>query len=147
MQKVFFLQYRNTFLGYSKESTKSIILGFRSKDQIKRVQKCIQYTPINEPLIDEIIPNRYLIRTKYNINTTFNDTLPIETNIKGYTLYHSAVSCSLNNLTLSLVDHVHDRDDGDIELLCVKVRDINEKGPKIDDDIMRYNLEILFRNT
>lgn len=147
MQKVFFLNNNDKPLGYSCDtSNKSIVFGFRSKEHVERLKRYIQYIPKEKKLVEELVPNRYLVRTRFNSEHELRDER-LETLIRGYTLYHSAVTCSLNNLTLSLVDHIYDRDDGDIEILCIKARDINANGPIIDDDIRKYNLELLFNNS
>ena len=146
MQKIYFLQNNNKILGYTSTDCKSIVFGFRSKDHIQKLHSYIQHVPVNTQLIDEIVPNRYLVRTHYNPVHTFEKER-LDTSIHAYTVYHSMVTCNLNNMHLYLVDHMYDREDGDIELICIPNKNINAKLPDIDSDILRYNLEILFHNS
>lgn len=141
--KLYFIQKNN---GAAQRSPKSVIFGFRSKTQVEYVKWHLKY-PFND-VIQEIDENRYLLKTHFNEeNKIERDSSPINgIKIQSRNIYDAAIICGLNNLSLSIVDHVYDKDDGDIELCCIKVKDLIANGPAMNDDIYKYNLELLYKS-
>lgn len=147
--KLLFISKGNTVLGAHSRvmnGKKSVVFGFRSRKQVEYVKWHIKY--LFDDIIEEMTDNRYLLKTRFNSdNIPHEDKYYNDIVIQSRNIYDSAVICGLNNISLSVVDHIYDREnDGDLELSCVRVKDLFANGPVISDEIVRYNLEMLYKN-
>lgn len=142
--KLFFIQNNKTVLGHA-EPPRSIVFGFRNRAHAELVQQHVRYIPSIDH-VDLVAKDRYLIKTHYNIENNIKPSSlsPRDLKVVSRNVYDASVICGINNLTLSIVVHIYERDDGDIELCCRTMKCGTLPG---DSDVTKYNLEIIFNNS
>lgn len=149
VSKLYFISKCNTVLGSHAAADpvrKSVVFGFRSRKQVDYVKWHMK--DLYDDIVEEIADNRYLLKTRFNADNVVRvDGNAGEIIVQSRNIYDSAVICGLNNLSLGIVDHIYDREsDGDLELSCVRVKDLFANGPVVSDEIVRYNLEMIYKN-
>lgn len=134
---LYFVTNNKTFLGHPSPPK---IFGFRNMTNAVLVKKHVRYLPSMDN-VEEMTCSRFLIKTHYN---TANNIKPHFKNIviTSKTLYEASLICDMNNVSLSIVNHVYERDDGDIELLCTPMKQFHA-----NNEFARRNLEFIFRNS
>jgi hypothetical protein len=135
-KKVYLLEYNKKSLIYQ-----NCVFAFRNKRSIEYVKRHIQY---DEYCMTQLLPNRYLLRTHYNADNQFNDDRYIASDsllIEEKRLYHLLDVCTSNNLELSLVESVEDREDGDLEIITNNMK----KKKFLGDKDAKFNLEVLWK--
>lgn len=141
--KLYFLQHEHKLLGCSQNTPRSVVFGFKNRGHVDYVKQHVRYLS-NDFMECTFEHKRYLIKTHYNDANGFDHKVERESlKIISRNIYEAVVMCNLNRLSLNIVNHICDREDGDIELSCFKVRDMVES---IDEDILKYNLEMLYQN-
>lgn len=136
---MYFLQHNKTLFG----TRPSTVFGFKNMKSALLVKQHVQFLPSMEKV--EEMPGssgRFLIKTHYNTDNNITPT-PKKIEIISRTFYEASLVCGVNNISLGVVNHVYERDDGDIELLCAKPVKAERTATT---QLRRYNLELIFRN-
>lgn len=142
--KLYFLQHDHKLLGYPQGNPRSIVFGFKNKAHVEYVKRHVRY--LSDDFMDCTVENkRYLVKTHYNDdNKIKRKDERVSMKIISRNIYEASMMCGLNSLSLNIVNHICDREDGDIELCCFKAP--NAPTGSLDEDILKYNLEILYKN-
>lgn len=125
------------------------VFGFGSKQKALYVAKHVAYEGSD---VEEIVDGRrYLVRTHYNEMNEISGANKRKMIIVRRKLYDVIWCCKVNGVGLELVNHIDERDDGDIELSCNRIlkrnRIVNESNAIDIGDYanMMYNLEFLYK--
>ena len=135
-KKVYLIEYNKNILSYNNN-----ILAFSSKRAVEYVKKHIRYDGNH---ISQLMYNRYLLKTHYNAENTFDPDKFIPKDmivIRDRRFYNLIVLSSLNNLGIVLINSIEDRDDGDLEFNIFYMKD---RIP-LDTDVNKFNLELLLK--
>lgn len=135
-KKVYLIEYNKNILSYNNN-----ILAFTSKRSVEYVKKHIRYDGNH---ISQLMYNRYLLKTHYNPENTFEQDNFIPKDLimlRERRFYNLIVLSSLNNLGIALINSIEDRDDGDLEFNIFYMKD---RIP-LDTDVNKFNLELLWK--
>jgi hypothetical protein len=142
-EKVYLIGNRfesGTYFGCTS-GKKSVVFAFRTPRYVDYVRQHIRYKGIQ---VDEIHPNRYLLKSHYNSMNSFDSALVLATDelyIKEKRLYSLVLNLGVNDVSVGLVESVQDREDGDIDL-CV--RHMRQSMPQ-SEEVIKFNLELLLK--
>lgn len=138
-EKIYLLEYQNRFLGHAS-ARRSMVFAFKHRKYAEYVQQHIKHDCV--PL-EEISPHKYLLKSHYNPNNVFTGQIIDTILTKEKRLYSLILQVGVNDMGVGLVHTVMDRDDGDLEL---SVNPMKTSMP-IDDDVVKFNLELILKTS
>ena len=133
--KVFLLRNNERYFGCSGMK-RTAIFAFRRRRQIEHVERHIKYEDI---MVEKLSPNRYLLKSHFNEQNNIKSNRLAAVDIVEGRLHNLLLEFGANNIDLRLVESITDRDDGDIDLVARELKN----QIRLDDDIIRHNLEML----
>lgn len=139
-EKVYMITHNNAYFGCTT-GKRSVVFAFKTPRYVDYVRQHIRY---KDNHVEEMHPNRYLVRSHFNKANNFDSTLLLandEIYIKEKRLYSLVLNVGVNDVAVGLVESVEDREDGDLEL-CV--RHMRQSMPQ-SDEVIKFNLEMLLK--
>lgn len=139
-EKVYLITHNNAYFGCTS-GKRSVVFAFKTPRYVDYVRQHIRYKGKH---IEEMHPNRYLLKSHYNSANSFEDAPVLANNeiyIKEKRLYSLVLNLGINDVAVGLVESVGDREDGDLEM-CV--RHMRQSMPQ-SDDVVKFNLELLLK--
>ena len=143
-EKVYLIGHRfekSAYFGCTS-GKRSVVFAFRTPRYVDYVKQHIRHRDVR---VEELIPSRYLLRSHYNSANSFDNSLVLmedQLYVKEKRLYSLVLNVGINDLAVGLVEGVHEREDGDLEL---SVRHMRQKMPQ-SEEVTKFNLEMLLRS-